>query len=124
MSKRSLDVLIGVLIVAALGFKAPDILGGGLAYAWWTLRRAPGEVRVQDVARAAMLGGVIARGLVLIAAFALLPPSEHGSTWPGFLLLQAASMTAFAILTIGTISLVEAFLLGVSVRLLGPWLPR
>jgi hypothetical protein len=29
-----------------------------------------------------------------------------------------------AILMVGTVSLVEAFLLGVSVRLRGPWLPR
>lgn len=124
MTRRSLEVLIGGLIVVALILKAPDILVGGLGYAWWTLRRSGGEARVQDVARAAMLGGVLARGLVLMVWFAFLPASPDGG-WLSLLLISAAStMTAFAILTIGTITLVEAFLLGVSVRLLGPWLPR
>ena len=125
MTRRSLDVLIGGIIVVALALKAPDILVGGLGYAWWMLRRSAGEARVQDVARAAMLGGVLARGLILLVTFAILPTSTHGWGWLEFLLIAATSMmTPFVILTLGTVSLVEAFLLGVSVRLLGPLLPR
>ena len=125
MSKRSLEVVIGGLIFVALALKAPDILVGGLGCAWWTLHRSGGEARVQDVARAAMLGGVIARGLIFLAVFALLPLTTHGLGWLQFLQIGAVStMTAFVILALGTLSLVEAFLLGVSVRLLGPWLPR
>ena len=124
MNRRSLDVLIGGVIVVALVLKAPDVLVGGLGYAWWTVRRLGGEARVQDVARAAMLGGVVARGLVLATWCALLPTRPSGLSWLIIFQSEVSSMGAFVILTIGTISLVEAFLLGVPVRLLGPWLPR
>lgn len=123
MSRRMIELLVGAVIVLLLALKAVDVLCFGLAYAWWMVRRARAAPSVNDAARAAMLGGVLGRLLVVVGALAMTVPLTDFA-FPRFLLYQdVATFTAVGILMFGTLTIVEAFLLGVAVRLIGPSLP-
>jgi hypothetical protein len=124
MSRRAIELLVGAVIVLLLALKAIDVLCFGLGYAWWRVRRATGEPSVNDAARAAMLGGVLGRLLVAVGVLAFSAPFTDFAL-PRFLLSpDAAAFTAVGILVLGTMSIVQAFLLGVAVRLIAPSLPR
>jgi hypothetical protein len=124
MSRRSIELLVGAVIVLLLALKAIDVLCFGLGYAWWAVRRARGEPTVNDAARAAMLGGVLGRLLLVVGAIAFSAPLTDFAL-PRFLLSRdAAAITAVGILMLGAVSIVQAFLLGVAVRLIAPSLPR
>ncbi len=124
MSRRSIELLVGAVIVLLLALKAIDVLCFGLGYAWWTVRRATGEPTVNDAARAAMLGGVLGRLVVVVGAIAVSAPLADFGFFRFLLSQDGAALTALGILVLGAVSIVQAFLLGVAVRLIAPSLPR
>ena len=71
-----------------------------------------------------MLGGVLGRLLIVAGTFALSVPLTDFAL-PRFLLNQdVAAFTAVGILMLGAVTIVQAFLLGLAVRLVAPSLPR
>src|SRR5688572_7805641 len=124
MSRRMIELLVGAVIVLLLALNAVDVLCFGLAYAWWTVRRASVEPTLNDTARAAMLGGALGRLLVVVGALVVSAPLTSFAL-PRFMLDQdVAAFTAVGILLLGTMTIVQAFLLGVAVRLIAPSLPH
>jgi hypothetical protein len=124
VSRRAIGLLVGAVIVLMLALKAVDVLCFGLGYTWWMVRRASVEPSVGDAARAAMLGGVVGRLSIAVGAIAFSVPWADFAV-PRFLLSQdGAAFTAIGILLFGTLSIVQAFLLGVAVRLIAPSLPH
>jgi hypothetical protein len=124
VSRRAIGVLVGAVIVLMLALKAVDVLCFGLASTWWMVRHASVEPSVSDAARVAMLGGVVGRLLIVAGALVFSAPWTEFAL-PRFLFSQdGAVFTAVSILMFGTLSIVQAFLLGVAVRLIAPSLPR
>lgn len=126
MTRHGLGVLLGGSILLVLALKAPDVLLCGLGHAWWTARAAPAHVEVGTAARAAMLGGVAVRLLIAALVFAAIPMFGGSSVldFAATLLRDGSRTAGLGILALGTLSLIEAFFLGVAVRLIGPSLAR
>jgi hypothetical protein len=126
MSSRSLGVLFGSVVLLLIVRWAPDIALCGTGYAFWVARRTPDGVSPGEAARAAMIGGCAARLLLAVALLFGLPLLGGAPDFDlfGTLFLRGAALTGLGILLLGTLSVVEAFLLGLAVRSLAPLLTR
>lgn len=113
-----------MLLVLAL--KAPVVVAFGLTYTWWSVRRSGGEMAVEAAARAAMIGGFAGRLLVGVFLVTVLPlvVSAGGLEFTRDFLLHDANRTALSLFSMGLVALLQSFVLGLSMRLIGPWLPR
>jgi hypothetical protein len=126
MSRRGFDLLIGGVILLVLALKAPLVLACGLAYAWWMVHRSPGEISVEATARAAMIGGFAGRLLFGLLFFAVVPLIAGGGSleFTRDFLHEDANSTSLGWFLMGLSALVQSFFLGLSIRLMGPCLPR
>lgn len=126
MSRRGFELLVGAVILLVLALKAQLVLACGLAYCWWMVHRSPGEVRVEAAARAAMIGGFAGRMLLGALMFVLVPLLAGAGSleFTREFILGDANRTSESLLAVGVSALVQSFFLGLSIRLMGPWLPR
>jgi hypothetical protein len=126
MSRRGFELLIGGVILLVLALKAPLVLSCGLAYVWWVVHRAQGDVRVDAAARAALIGGFAGSMLLGVLFFVLVPllAGTGSLELTRDFILDDASRTSLGLFWVGMSALFQSFLLGVSIRLIGPWLPR
>lgn len=129
MSRRSLDFLLGMALLAVLASKAALAVGCGVLFAWWSLRNQTRDIEAAAAARAAMLGGVAAYALALLIPFGVTAVSSGAqlSELVGELLLLGGldpKLTSLTVFVFGVRALVVSFLLGVSIRLMAPALPR
>ena len=126
MSRRGFELLIGAVILLLLSLKAPSVLACGIAYAWWMVHRSSGEVRVEAAARAAMIGGFAGRMLLGVLMLVLVPllAGAGSMEFTRDFILGDAKRTSENLFSIGVSALVQSFFLGLSIRLIGPWLPR
>jgi len=124
MSSRSLDLLLGGSILLVLGSQAPDILICGIGYTWWSARRSSGFVALDAAARSAFVGGVLVRLALGFLFFASMPLFGGLGALEvlGSLLRTDARATVLGVFGAGALSLMEALFLGISVRLVGPWM--
>lgn len=123
MSRNGLDLVLVAVIFLALLLAAPDILLCGSGFAWWVAQRSD-RLESGQVARAAMFGGVAVRLALLVAALTWSSQLE-GSTFFDFLdaMLLSPKLTAFSLLVVGMLTLIEAFALGYAVRVIVTRLP-
>jgi hypothetical protein len=124
------DVLIGAGLIAVLAVKAPLVIVGGLLCLWWTTSRRGHEVPVEQAARAAMFGGFFVHALVLLLGFAVMSLAFGAEVFSGAgsmlrdVIDKDPQATSIGLFGLGFVALIESFLLGLAVKLLGPWLPH
>ena len=126
MSRRGFQLLVGAVILLVLALKAPFVLACGLGHAWWMLHRTSGDVQVEAAARAAMIGGFVGFMLLGVLMFFLVPllAAAGSLQFTRDFLLGDANRTSASLFSVGVSALLQSFFLGLSIRLIGPWLPR
>jgi len=126
MSRRGFELLVGAVILLVLILKAPLLVACGLACAWWIVHRSPGEVRVEAASRAAVIGGFAGRMLLGVLMLVLVPLLAGAGSleFTRDFILGDANRTSESLVSVGASALVQSFFLGLSIRLVGPWLPR
>jgi len=81
---------------------------------------------VEAAARAAMIGGFVGFMLLGVLMFFLVPllAAAGSLQFTRDFLLGDANRTSASLFSVGVSALLQSFFLGLSIRLIGPWLPR
>lgn len=132
MPRINFELLVGAALFVSVACSGPWVVIAGMAWAWHTQGIALGDVTREGVRRAVFRGGfvggllvnVVIQGIAGLSVWSAVSGFENLDDSGDRLLFRLLVPVAapFAIGLVGVVA--RAWLIGLSVRLLWPWLAR